>query len=121
LATHAAPRDRPEWLRRLPEGVRIIASDDFASVRDLLQIADLALCPRREWSGFPMKLLNYMAAGKATVVSAGSAKAIEHGTNGWIVPDGDPHAYAGAIVQLLRDPVLCAALGAAARRTVEDA
>ncbi len=120
LATHATPRELPAALRRLPAGIRLIAADRFAVVRDLLQIADLALCPRREWSGFPMKLLNYMAAGKATVVSAGSAKAIEHGRNGWVVGDASAAAYANAIVRLLGDPPLRAALGAAARRTVED-
>ena len=120
LATHAAPRDLPHVLRHPPPGVRLVTAGDFATVRDLLQVADLALCPRREWSGFPMKLLNYMAAGKAVVVSAGSAKAVQHGVNGWVVPDSDPTAYAGAIIQLLRDPALRARLGAAARRTVED-
>ena len=61
------------------------------------QAADVALCPRREWSGFPMKLLNYMAAGKAVVVSAGSAKAVRDGVNGCIVRDASPDAYAGAM------------------------
>ena len=120
FVTHATPRELPDCLRALPPGVRLIAADCFAVVRDLLQIADLALCPRREWSGFPMKLLNYMAAGKPTVVSAGSAKAIEHGRNGWVVRDSGARAYADAIVGLLADPVLRAALGTAARRTVED-
>jgi glycosyltransferase involved in cell wall biosynthesis len=121
LATHAPPRRLPHELRRAGEGVRLIAAESFADVRDLLQIADVALCPRQEWSGFPMKLLNYLAAGKAVVVSAGSAKAVEHGRNGWVVAGGDAGAYAGAIVRLLGDPPLRAALGAAARRTVEDA
>jgi len=89
-------------------------------VRDLLQIADVALCPRREWSGFPMKLLNYMAAGKAVVVSAGSAKAVRHRVNGLVVADGSARGYAEAIVTLLRAPDMRAALGRAARRTVED-
>ena len=120
LATHAALHDLPQALRRPPPGVRLIRSESFAVVRDLLQVADVALCPRREWSGFPMKLLNYMAAGKAVVVSAGSAKAVRHGLNGWIVPDTSIEAYAQAIVRLLADPPLRAALGAAARRTVED-
>ena len=120
LATHAAPRALPRML--LPErpGVRLVTADDFATVRDLLQVADVALCPRREWSGFPMKLLNYMAAGKAVVVSAGSAKAVRHRVNGLVVADGTARGYADAIVQLLRAPDVRAALGRAARRTVED-
>lgn len=120
LATHAAPRDLPPSLRALPPGVRLIPAGDFGTVRDLIQVADLALCPRREWSGFPMKLLNYMAAGKAVVVSAGSAKAVCHGRNGVVVDSDEPDAFAQAIVALLADPALSHRLGAAARRTVED-
>jgi glycosyltransferase involved in cell wall biosynthesis len=97
-----------------------VTAGDFATVRDLIQVADLALCPRREWSGFPMKLLNYMAAGKAVVVSAGSAKAVEDGRNGVVVSDDGPVAYAQAILALLADGRRCRLLGAAARRTVED-
>src|SRR6185369_2289612 len=120
LATHATPRALPPALRAPPPGVRMITAHDFATVRDLLQVADVALCPRREWSGFPMKLLNYMAAGKAVVVSAASAKAVRHRVNGWVVADGTARGYAEAIVQLLRAPDLRLALGRAARRTVED-
>ncbi|MCC6767243.1 MAG: glycosyltransferase family 4 protein [Deltaproteobacteria bacterium] len=120
LATHAAPRDLPPRLRRLPDGVRLVSAGDFATVRDLILVADLALCPRREWSGFPMKLLNYMAAAKAVVVSAGSAKAVRDGVNGVVVDVDGPQAYAAAVVALLADPLRRRALGAAARRTVED-
>jgi glycosyltransferase involved in cell wall biosynthesis len=128
LATHATPRELPAVLRRhggrtgdaLPAGVRLIAAESFTIVRDLLQVADVALCPRSEWSGFPMKLLNYLAAGKAVVVSAGSAKAVRHGVNGWVVAEPGPEPYADAVLTLLADPALRATLGAAARRTVED-
>jgi glycosyltransferase involved in cell wall biosynthesis len=120
LATHAQARRLPAALATPPAGVRLITADDFATVRDLLQAADVALCPRREWSGFPMKLLNYMAAGKAVVVSAGSAKAVRHGVNGWVVADASAAGYADAILHLLASPALRAALGCAARRTVED-
>ncbi len=120
LATHATPRHLPRHLRGLPPGVRLVTAGDFATVRDLIQVADLALCPRREWSGFPMKLLNYMAAAKAVVVSAGSAKAVRHGVNGMVVDADGPEAFAAAIVTLLADPARRRKLGAAARRTVED-
>jgi 1,2-diacylglycerol 3-alpha-glucosyltransferase len=120
LATHATPRAMPPALTTARAGVRVVTAEDFATVRDLLQVADVALCPRREWSGFPMKLLNYMAAGKAVVVSAGSAKAVRHRGNGWVVADASPRGYADAILHLLASPGLRAALGRAARRTVED-
>jgi glycosyltransferase involved in cell wall biosynthesis len=120
LETDQAPHDEPRKLRRDPDRRRLDTACGFATVRDLIQVADLALCPRREWSGFPMKLLNYMAAAKAVVVSAGSAKAVRHGLNGVVVRDDDAAAYAAAILDLLADPARRRQLGAAARRTVED-
>jgi glycosyltransferase involved in cell wall biosynthesis len=61
-----------------------------------------------------------MAAAKPVVVSAGSAKAVQHGVNGVIVDADGPEAYAATIIDLLADPARRRALGAAARRTVED-
>ena len=54
--------------------------------------------------GIPQKLLNYMAAGKGIVCSAGSAKLLEHERTGLIVPNGDVDAFAAAIVRLAADP-----------------
>ena len=62
-----------------------------------------------------MKLLNYMAAGKAIVASAGSAKGLVDGVTARVVPDGDAAAFADAIVGLLRDPAARARLGPAPR------
>ncbi len=106
-------------LRAAP-GVEVLRVRSFAEVRRRLAAAHVAVCPRTERSGFPMKLLNYMAAGKAIVAAAGSAKGLEDGVTGRIVPDGDAAAFAAAIVELLADPAARARLGAAARRAVEN-
>jgi len=94
-----------------------IPADDFATVRDLLAAADVAVCPRRSCLGFPIKLLNYMAAGRAIVVSAGSACGLRHLENGWVVDDGDVAGMAAAIAALLDDPALARRLGENARQT----
>ena len=62
--------------------------------------------PRVECPGLPQKLLNYMAAGKAIVSFAGSAKLLEHEVTGLIVPNRDIAAFAKAIVRLSDDPTL---------------
>ncbi|HLK10092.1 MAG TPA: glycosyltransferase family 4 protein [Candidatus Binatia bacterium] len=105
---------------RAAPGVEVLRVRSYGEVRRRLATAHVAVCPRTERSGFPMKLLNYMAAGKAIVAAAGSAKGLRDGVTGRIVPDGDAAAFAAAIVELLGDPAERARLGAAARRAVES-
>ena len=97
--------------------VAFLLVDEFRTVRDWLAVADVAVCPRRTCLGFPIKLLNYMAAGKAIVASAGSAYGLRHMENGWVVADGDVPAMASAILALLDDPVLARRLGESAQST----
>ncbi|MGH7893535.1 MAG: glycosyltransferase family 4 protein [Candidatus Binatia bacterium] len=123
LVTHA---DAQAGAARLaagatPSGVEIVHAASYDEVRARLGHAAVAVCPRTERSGFPMKLLNYMAEGKAIVASAGSAKGLADGVTGVVVPDGDADAFARAVVGLLRDPLTRARLGRAARASVEDA
>ncbi len=88
-------------------------------MRARLAAAQVAVCPRTEGSGFPMKLLNYMAAGKAIVACRGSAKGLIDGETARVVPDGDAAAFAAAIVALLGDSAERARLGGAARAAIE--
>jgi glycosyltransferase involved in cell wall biosynthesis len=122
LVTHADARRHAARLGEggLPRGVEIVEATSYHAVRDRLAEADVAVLPRSEGSGFPMKLLNYMAAGKAIVASAGSAKGLRDGRTGRVVPDGDAAAFAAAVVELLHDGGQRARLGRAARRAVED-
>jgi glycosyltransferase involved in cell wall biosynthesis len=85
------------------------------------QLADatIAVLPRMHCDGIPQKLLNYMAAGKGIVSSAGSAKLLDDGRTGLVVPNGDVNAFAAAIVRLAGDPALSNTLGNAAREYVE--
>ena len=122
VVTHADPRHEAARMRALglTDGVEVVRARSFEDVRARLVAADVAVSPRSERSGFPMKLLNYMAAGKAIVAAAGSAKGLLDGVTGRVVPDGDAAAFAAAVVELLTDPALRARLGAAARRAVES-
>ena len=119
LVTHAEGRAARRLVGQT-EGVEVIRARSYYEVRARLAAAAIAVCPRAERSGFPMKLLNYMAAGKAIVASAGSAKGLRDGVDARIVADGDEAAFAGAIVELLADAPARARLGAAARQAVED-
>ncbi|HEX6105831.1 MAG TPA: glycosyltransferase family 4 protein [Gemmatimonadales bacterium] len=85
----------------------------------LLAGADIALNPRVDCDGIPMKLLNYMAAGRPIVSFAGSAPGLRHRETAWLAPDGDVTAFAAGVLALLDDVMLRRAMGARARRFVQ--
>jgi glycosyltransferase involved in cell wall biosynthesis len=120
LVTHAEAGGAGSLLAPGRPGVEIVHARSYDEVRLALAAADVAVCPRAEGSGFPMKLLNYMAAGKAIVACAGSAKGLRDGVTARIVADGDESGFAAAVSGLLLDARVRARLGAAARRAVED-
>ena len=83
-----------------------------------LALADVTVVPRPECPGHPVKLLNYMLAGKPVVSFAGGAKGVRHLHDAFIVPNHDFEALGRGIVTLLNDRTLAAELGANARATV---
>lgn len=88
-----------------------------AVVRELRK-ADVLVCPRASWSGFPIKTLNYMAAGRPIVHARSSAHGLVDGVSALLIEDDDPGALAKAILRILRDPDLGSRLGRAAREAV---
>ena len=117
IASHAGPealRGPASWNAG---GLRAVRVRDFDEVAALLAASDVAVCPRPACLGFPIKLLNYMAAGKAIVCAAGSARNIAHLDNGYVYPDDDAGALADGLIRLLCDPALAARLGRNALRT----
>ncbi len=101
------------------EPCEVCATPDLDALRKVLQRSAVVACPRVSWSGYPMKLLNAMAAGKAIVACHGGAHPLENGRNGLVVEDGDEAAFAEALVLLLRDEGLRQTLGRQARLDVE--
>jgi glycosyltransferase involved in cell wall biosynthesis len=84
---------------------------DHTKVPELMSIADVAVVPsapipaNRGGTGTPLKLFEYMAAGKAIVTTAydQSAEVIQHDHNGLLVEAGNVDGFAGAILSLLND------------------
>lgn len=95
-----------------------VIPDNFDDLATRLAGAAMAVLPRTQCDGIPQKLLNYMAAAKAIVSSAGSAKVIEHERTGLVVPNGDVEAFARAILRLAANPAFAQELGLAAREHV---
>lgn len=59
-----------------PARFRFTQSRDFSDTRDALAAAAVGLIPRRVCAGFPMKLLNHLAAGNPTVIARGAAQGL---------------------------------------------
>ena len=95
-----------------------IAPHALADLPSYLALADVTVVPRPECPGHPVKLLNYMLAGKPVVSFAGGAKGVRHLHDAFIVPNHDYQALGRGIVTLLNDRSLAAELGANARATV---
>ena len=81
-------------------------------------LADVCVVPRPECPGHPVKLLNYMLAGKPVVSFAGGAKGVTHLHDAYIVPNHNYEALGHGIIALLEDRALAARLGDNARATV---
>lgn len=73
------------------------------------------------WEGFPVVILEAMAAGRPVVSTrvGGIAEAVEQGRSGFLSEPGDDAGLAAAMAQLVADETLRARLGAAARQDVE--
>jgi glycosyltransferase involved in cell wall biosynthesis len=118
IVSHERNKNLERQIRRrgLGASVDLVTVNDFAAVRRWIKRASLAVCPRIPTCGYPIKLVNYLAAGKPVVVSRACADGIEHGKTGLVVDTNDPTAYAEAIVSLLRNRQLASTIGAQGRR-----
>jgi len=85
-----------------------------------LAAADVLVNPRVECPGYPLKLLNYMAAGRAIVSFAASARDLVHGSDAWLVAEPTARALADGLTTVLDRPDLARRLGVAARRRVVE-
>ena len=99
--------------------LRVVSTHDAALVRQLTFGAGTALCPRRVCAGFPIKLLNYMEAGRAILAREGVGGTLRHDDDAWLLPGGaDGEDFVRALRALQRDARLRGRLGGAARKTL---
>jgi glycosyltransferase involved in cell wall biosynthesis len=103
-----------------PPPLRVVRPESFQQERALGFGAAVAALPRRIPGGFPVKLLNYMEAGRAIVAHAAVASALEHGREAWLLaPGASPEDFARATQALAHDPERAARLGQGARAALE--
>lgn len=84
----------------------------------IIALADVC-CLVSEREGLPRVLMQYLAAGKPCVAChlPGIEEVLRDDANGIVLPSQDVAGAAGAIVRLLRDPVLYTRLAEGARNT----
>jgi glycosyltransferase involved in cell wall biosynthesis len=92
--------------------------DSYESMCGLLARDVVVACPRVSWSGYPIKLLNAMAAERAIVASEACAFPVRDKWNGMIVRDGDEKAFADTLLQVASDAKLRYSLGVFGRITI---
>src|SRR5262249_2565242 len=84
----------------------------LAQVRDCLAAGDIEVVPRPRAPGFPIKLLNYLAAKKPCVLFASSASTgLVHRENALLIAPDTSEALAEGLLELLRDAALRERLG----------
>ncbi len=86
LIVTATPFDMP--------GATVITTSSWSETRDWIAGADVAAIPRALAGGFPLKLLNSLALGVPTVVTAPLAQGL---VGEIVVPPDDPRAFARGV------------------------
>jgi 1,2-diacylglycerol 3-alpha-glucosyltransferase len=81
------------------------------AVAGFLDACDIGVVSRPETPGLPIKLLNYMAAGKPTVMYASSASGLINRQHALLVSSDTSGALAAGILDLIRNPELRAHIG----------
>jgi glycosyltransferase involved in cell wall biosynthesis len=96
-----------------------IGADRRAELRELYRRAAIFVLPSHH-EGMPTVLLEAMACGAPALATAvgGALEVIEHGTNGWLVPAGNPEKLADGLQMLAFDVDRSRQLGVQARATI---
>lgn len=114
-----------EELEKQAEALGLASSVRFLGTRhdvpEILRALDLYVMPSL-WEGLSIAMLEAMAAGLPIIISdvSGAARALGDDEHGIRVPPGDAAALARALWSLAREPGRRLALGASARRRVQE-
>ena len=89
------------------------------AVQELLSACDVAVAPRTQEPGFPIKVLNAMAASKACVMYASSSRDLRHKQDAYLVAPDTAEALAEGLLEVLSDRELRERLARNGRAYVE--
>lgn len=118
--------DRPQAATLIDRlGIRdrvvMVGAVPHEQIPEMIAAMDVPVAPFK-WRedhlyGSPMKLFEYMAAGKPSVSTAieQTVDIIDHGRTGWLYPPNDDAALARILETIFDDPELARSVGAAGR------
>lgn len=122
LVTHDRqwPRFASPLLRTLARDgtARVVVCRSFSETQTWLANADVLVCPRGSWSGYPIKFLNYCVFGKPVVLASGAALGVGWSDPATVFPAGQPAGLANVLLRLATDSRARGAAAAAARAFV---
>lgn len=87
----------------IEKSVILRVPSDMEKGRKLISLCDIAVVPRPAAPGFPIKLLNYMAASRPCVMFASSASRVQHGEHVWLAAKDTSESLGDSIVTLLKN------------------
>jgi glycosyltransferase involved in cell wall biosynthesis len=100
--------------------VVITEPQPLAAIPRFLAAGDVAVVPRPQSPGFPIKILNYMAARRPCVLFASSSGGLTHRENAFLVQPDTSDALGHGILELLGDDDLRQHLAENAYRYVRE-
>lgn len=86
----------------------------------LLEAASVCIAPLRDGSGTRLKILTYLASGKAVVATSKAVEGLDVTDGTHLIIRDDMDGFAAAVASLLRDPAKRRELGTNGRRLVRD-
>jgi glycosyltransferase involved in cell wall biosynthesis len=103
---HAAELRRRAAALDVADRLVLTEPQPLEAMPDFLPLGDVAVVPRPQVPGFPIKLINYMAAGRPCVLFASSAGFLEDRKHARLAEEDTGASLGEAILEVLRDDEL---------------
>jgi glycosyltransferase involved in cell wall biosynthesis len=107
-------------LKRARQNPNIIVTGYVDDVRPYVDSAEVFIAPMRSGSGTKLKVLNAMAQARAVVTTPVGAEGIEAEPGSEILISRNAQDFAEKVIGLIEDPAEADAIGARARRLIEE-
>lgn len=117
--TEIAERAKQMEAKNARDAVRFIGRVPPERLPHYLRAADVLLSPRSGGVNTPLKILDYLKAGRPVVAADSEANRLLLNEDVALTPPPDPARFADAIAELMRDDARRARMGQAARKLYE--